>query len=584
MENIKFLNNKCKDLLPFQTIENITNFFKLKNLNIKIENLKKSIESSTWSCQIKLFSEDVLILQTCGKGTTKDFALASGYAELYERFCNKIIFNSNPIISNLLIQNNFKKNGYYIHKEEKIINFNDFKEKNSLLYNIYLNFLGNEKNLEEFLNLFIDGKIIEIPYKNCFSNDIFYTDPRLQKKVFTSSGMAAGNTLEEALIQGISEYFEHYVQELFLKTPPKILYEIPLELINLENKKIINNIKSYNKEIKIFDLSYNYNLPVCLVVLYNNNSYNYIINFGSAPLISIAIERTLTELYQNIESYNNSLNQFSQHPSRLYPWEEQMEKLYINTSKSNTFFEINLADIKKIKKINSVYYQENKKYTNKDFLKLYEKICNNNNIELFYINNSKDENIYSIQIISSNLNHRKFFTELFINLSNQEKNKCLNLLIKFYIFIYENLLYKQSSIKIETLDEINKLTILEKKFFDYLAGANWFIPFNKSLCLNGIYNLFSKNFNIEYLAIKFKNSPFEFYIRKYLSLYQYKKSNQYSNKEIYKIFYPLDNSLTEKDIEFCDDKNFLIQKIIIEPMYTMYNSSAFVNMIEAYCD
>jgi len=115
--------------------------------------------------------------------------------------------------------------------------------------------------------------------------------------------MAAGNTLEEALVQGISEIFEHYVQEQYLKNPPKELHEISINLMNTSNQNIINNIEKLGKKIKIFDLSYNYKVPVCMSVLYNTISYNYIINFSSAPTIQIAIERALTELYQNINSY-----------------------------------------------------------------------------------------------------------------------------------------------------------------------------------------------------------------------------------------------------------------------------------------
>jgi len=299
-----FLENKCKDLSPLETIENIKNFFKEKNLTIIDEKLSKSEESGTWGCYVRVISNGITIVQTAGKGASAEFALASGYAEAFERFNNKLVINNNPFIMNFVLKQNYNKNGYYIDKNEKISNFLFFKNKNSLLYKNFLKIFDNEENLENFLNLFYNNQIIEVPYKNCFNEkDIIYEDPRLWKKFYSSSGMAAGNTLEEALVQGISEIFEHYVQEQYLKNPPKELHEISINLMNTSNQNIINNIEKLGKKIKIFDLSYNYKVPVCMSVLYNTISYNYIINFSSAPTIQIAIERALTELYQNINSY-----------------------------------------------------------------------------------------------------------------------------------------------------------------------------------------------------------------------------------------------------------------------------------------
>ena len=210
------MNNKYKDLEPKKTIENIKNFFKSKNLEI-IHYVFQSQESSTWSCYVKLLSYNQVILQTCGKGQTEEFALASGYGEMYERFCNYLNIIFNPISYNLMIENSYKKNHYYLDKNEKLLSFQDLKNNKNLFENLKKIF-GNEDNLEIFTKLISGEKIIGVPYKNCFNfSQIEYYDPRLLVKLNSSSGMAAGNTIEEALVQGISEIFEHQVQELFLK-------------------------------------------------------------------------------------------------------------------------------------------------------------------------------------------------------------------------------------------------------------------------------------------------------------------------------------------------------------------------------
>lgn len=304
MININNFELKYKDNFPKETIKNIKNFFEEKNLILEEKTIFQSEESNTWTCIIELLTQNEKIISTTGKGVTKDLALASGYAEMFERFCNKNYLNIHPFVNFFQLGYNYEKNNYYINKEEKIENFETIN-KSELIHKKYIKLLGNEKNYKQFLNYFNNNKIINIPFKNCFnSSDIIYQEPRLWEKISGSSGMAAGNTIEEALVQGISEIFEHYVQEQFFKNPPKKLYFISQTNINESNLNIMKNIeKNNNGIIKIADLSYEYSVPVCLAILYNYNTYNYIINFSAAPTIQIAIERALTELYQNKYNY-----------------------------------------------------------------------------------------------------------------------------------------------------------------------------------------------------------------------------------------------------------------------------------------
>ena len=586
-----FINNKCKDLSPIETIENIKQFFSSKNLIIKEEKLSRSEESGTWSCYVLVFSNSTIILQTAGKGATAEYALASGYAEAYERFNNKIVINQNPFINNVLLKTNFQKNGYYIDKDEHLISYQEFKNNNSLIYQNFIKVFNNDENLQKYIKLSINNKIIEVPYKNCFDeNDIIYEDCRLWQKIFSSSGMAAGNTLEEALVQGISEFFEHYVQEQYLKNPPNKLYEIPINLLSLNNQNIIKNIKQLGKEIKIYDLSLNYGVPVCMAVLYNSISYNYIINFASAPILSIAVERTLTELYQNMNNYN-SPKQNPQFPSRTTPWEEQMRQLYMMSTTANIFFEPELAESEYLTEIGKLYLKEEQNYNNKDFLKLYESICKNKNIQLYYHINSKKDNIFAIHIISPFFEYRSFSYELLKNtITNQQKVKCFNIAKNHFDFIYELLTHKEQNNfnkiteKLNLLNEVNLLDKNEKEFLYYILGANWFVPFNRVNCTKGIYKMLENDLDINSIFIELKNSPFEFSAKKYLTLYQYKNSKLYTNEEIFQIFSKLDTSLTQKEIELIEDKEFLKFKIIIEPIYNMYNSFSYINMLQAYCD
>ena len=80
------LKNKYKDNSPEQTVENIQDFFNSKGYLIEIEKLIEPIEGIWW-CRINLKYNNILLASSNGKGASKEFALASGYSELYERYC-----------------------------------------------------------------------------------------------------------------------------------------------------------------------------------------------------------------------------------------------------------------------------------------------------------------------------------------------------------------------------------------------------------------------------------------------------------------------------------------------------------------
>ena len=81
--------NKYKEKDPKQTIEIIYNFFQRnKNFNIKIVKNVYNIESKTYWCAIELYYKNQIYLCSNGKGITEELCLASGFGELFERFCS----------------------------------------------------------------------------------------------------------------------------------------------------------------------------------------------------------------------------------------------------------------------------------------------------------------------------------------------------------------------------------------------------------------------------------------------------------------------------------------------------------------
>ena len=113
-------NKKYKDRDPMETVSIIHSFFVYKGFNIQVERLAET-ECGTWGCVVILFANDQFIFSQNGKGATREFALASGYAELFERFCNKLGIYNNPILGKAYTDLNYEANGYYLCKGEKFL-------------------------------------------------------------------------------------------------------------------------------------------------------------------------------------------------------------------------------------------------------------------------------------------------------------------------------------------------------------------------------------------------------------------------------------------------------------------------------
>jgi ribosomal protein S12 methylthiotransferase accessory factor len=124
--------------------------------------------------------------------------------------------------------------------------------------------------MKTYLDIITDGLYIGEPYINLSTNEIMYYDRRILNRIIASNGMAAGNTLEEALNQGISELAERLVTKWFFEKEQKQYYLITHDSINSSIiKTIINNIEERGNKVYIFDLSYNFNLPVIMTLIIN---------------------------------------------------------------------------------------------------------------------------------------------------------------------------------------------------------------------------------------------------------------------------------------------------------------------------
>lgn len=304
--------NRFKDALPQETVLIIKSILKELEIEINEQWYPTGIES--------LFTLYVSIKNTniaaTGKGSNKDYAMASAYAELIERLQNLMHFrlmnNSDALSQNLK---------YKLHADEVLIN----NLTNDEFYNDWINSITDEafndnqlfEGLLKLQQYKTNREILHIPFKNIENNQTKLFPITLLDIVYGSNGMAAGNSREEAMVQALCEIIErHSTFELLRdkKALPDITTYIKNTYETLNN--IINDIegkdlKKGSYRIVIKDCSLRKGYPTIMVILFDLKEKKYFVRLGTHPILEIAIERTLTEMVQgrNIDSINEKMNE-----------------------------------------------------------------------------------------------------------------------------------------------------------------------------------------------------------------------------------------------------------------------------------
>ena len=305
-------NRRYKEVAPEETVKKLKGL--LEKLGIEVEE-KWSNESSvgTYSLRIHIKGTD---MGQNGKGMTREFAMASGYAEFFERLQNGMfrfrmekpteelpfvtapdekhlsvedalgIKDNNGEIRNSFFENILKQNGKEsATKEEKVE---------------YIKEILNEKS-----DLVEKEEYNYLPYYSVKNKDLEYIPDRLFSYLFDTNGMCAGNSREEALIEGISEILERYAGMKIFKEKVT-LPEIPMSYIEKfpKVKKMVEKLKQ-NEEyyFKMVDCSFGGKYPVAGLYIIEKNTGRFGFKMGAHPDYGIAMERCFTEAAQGRDIY-----------------------------------------------------------------------------------------------------------------------------------------------------------------------------------------------------------------------------------------------------------------------------------------
>ncbi len=312
-----------KDDKPENTVKRIKKI--LDDLNIELQEQFYINNDISAPESVRVILKDNLYIGTNGKGTSKENALASAYAEFMERLQNLILFSFEKYMDIIPDRINDGKNIKFDND-----NLNKyFKNKIS----VYKNIKSTNKNFDNFFCC---------PFFSVKKQKVYNLPYNIISRVNGSNGMASGNTLQEAIVQGLSEICERYaMREIILNKHPmaEISENIYLKYDNI--KRIINYYNKKGFKVYIKDASLNGKLPVVCTVFEDTTNNIYSISFGSHPSLPIAIERTLTEFLQGIILKDNNQLQNLQYEcySSTKLRYTSLENIYHSSVHRRTFYE-----------------------------------------------------------------------------------------------------------------------------------------------------------------------------------------------------------------------------------------------------
>jgi ribosomal protein S12 methylthiotransferase accessory factor len=270
----------------------------LEGLGIKLEIASwRNPVPHVWSVHIR--DADSPMCFTNGKGATKAAALCSALGEYLERL------STNYFYSDFYLGQQIAEGEFVHYPREKWFKAGP---KDSipagLMDQHLLDVYGNDGELR-FSHLHdtnsgaLERGVCALPFVRQSDQQTVYVPVNLIANIFVSNGMSAGNTIEEARVQALSEIFERAVKNQIIKegialpdVPRNVLARFP---------KIMEGIQKLEEQgfpVYVKDASLGGRYPVMNVTLMNPRNGGVFASFGAHPNFEVALERTLTELLQ----------------------------------------------------------------------------------------------------------------------------------------------------------------------------------------------------------------------------------------------------------------------------------------------
>lgn len=270
-------------------------------------------------------------LFTNGKGASRKATQASALGEFLERLETNYFF-ADFNLQGFIDANAQKNKAWCFYPDEKVFSAEQFKA--CLTPDLWSFYDPDEEWMaEDLFSLQETGEWIRcLPLTDVVSQQTVYFPVNLLNNLYASNGLSAGNTLEEAAVQGLSEIFERWVKGKILRENlclPEITLDQLSELPTI--LQAIAELEAKGLKVSVRDASLGGRYPVVNVTLFDQKGACFA-SFGAHPLFEVALERTLTESLQGRQLQALDGFQMPTWDVNLVASDENIENHFIDSS------------------------------------------------------------------------------------------------------------------------------------------------------------------------------------------------------------------------------------------------------------
>ena len=281
-------------------LEDSINYFhqQLANYNLEVKEASwLNPVPNVWSVHIQ--NTECPLCFANGKGASKKAALASALGEYFERLSTNYFFSDFYLGENAANADfvHYPTEKWFSISEDGLLPEGLLSEKLLQFYNP--NGELTAMDLIDLQSSHPERGICALPFVQQSDQKTIYVPVNLIANLYASNGMSAGNTRNEARVQGLSEIFERFAKNKIIAEAISLPI-IPTDVIN-RYPEVLAAIEALENEgfpLYCFDASLGGEFPVICVVLFNPQNGTSYASFGAHPNFGVALERTVTELLQ----------------------------------------------------------------------------------------------------------------------------------------------------------------------------------------------------------------------------------------------------------------------------------------------
>jgi len=276
----------------------------ISTMQQKLKDLGFDVEEASWLnpvpnvYSVHIRDKDCGLMFTNGKGATAKACLASALGEYFERL------SCNYFFADFYLGEKFSAAEFVHYPDEKWFAIAGDAMPEGLMDESLWNHYDPDRVLKARgiadTNSGVGERgICALPYQRQRDLKTVYLPVNIIGNIYVSNGMSAGNTQNEARVQGLSEVFERYVKNKII-AEGICLPEIPESVIDRFPgiKMSMDELKGHGYHLRVADASLGGKYPVISVTLINPKDGAVFASFGAHPCFEVAFERTVTELLQ----------------------------------------------------------------------------------------------------------------------------------------------------------------------------------------------------------------------------------------------------------------------------------------------